>query len=757
MKNPSCPVWMVCFLALLQPLPALTQTPAPDRVRRLEILADVWGRLYLFHPRVASEGIDWGRSLREAIPKVEQANNTEELIAALNNSLFPILDSPFTVAQPSSVGLAKSAGKLRLYVTSGALVSASVDETAPARPLLSVRKIGETITLLDAGEPAGYVLGDFGERVRTAVRAVGTGDTLVVDMRLREPAPGNFDWLRLFMSKPEMSGGSVERTHRSWCETAYCGAYSQYWTLRPGRRYEPLGPEPAFKGKLVFLVNQTSYAIAAELLDILQASQNAKVIFQRTGLIVPNYEQTLQFPEGIEVNLGTKMVLSKTGRLGVSPDHVIDRHLDDSDVVRTVGQIPTYAVPAGKSFSPAMVFAPEFPVDDAFSGPSRLQGWFKIWTAVSFFYPQLHNASVDWNRELRRVIPLVEAARSAGEYYTVLRRVTAPLNDSHVIWSGSLILPKTVLPAIVRRVETKPVITTVYPYPDGSAPPIQRGDVIVAINGRSVEALAEENSALTSSSTPAARDRQVMSMLGWLGSASEVQLTVDRDGGPRTLTVKSYVLPIAEPNPVWFERRDSICVIRVDLITKARMHEALREAQSCAGLVFDARGVPQMNPWDITAHLLAKPAPFPRRHAPVSSGPDQSYTMWTDTSGLIAPHSTLRYGGPLVVLIDDRLQSSLENMVFPLRMEARARFVGSRTAGSTGDMAAVRLPGGVTMFFTGTKPVFPDGSPFQNVGIIPDVPAVPTIAGVRTGRDEVLDAGIQELRRILAHAGNPGK
>ena len=89
----------------------------------------------------------------------------------------------------------------------------------------------------------------------------------------------------------------------------------------------------------------------------------------------------------------------------------------------------------------------------------------------------------------------------------------------------------------------------------------------------------------------------------------------------------------------------------------------------------DARGLPLFGSsgYDAAAHLLREAAPFPRRHAPVSSGPDHGSTMWTDTSGMLEPHPTLRYTGPLVVLIDETNQSSLENMVFPLRLEGRAR------------------------------------------------------------------------------------
>jgi hypothetical protein len=35
--------------------------------------------------------------------------------------------------------------------------------------------------------------------------------------------------------------------------------------------------------------------------------------------------------------------------------------------------------------------------------------------------------------------------------------------------------------------------------------------------------------------------------------------------------------------------------------------------------------------------------------------------------------------------------------------------------------------------------------PTQRVGIVPDIDVKPTVAGIRAGRDEVLEAGIREI------------
>ena len=56
---------------------------------------------------------------------------------------------------------------------------------------------------------------------------------------------------------------------------------------------------------------------------------------------------------------------------------------------------------------------------------------------------------------------------------------------------------------------------------------------------------------------------------------------------------------------------------------------------------------------------------------------------------------------------------------------------------------------GATMSFTGERLKFADGASFQNIGIVSDVTAEPTIQGLREGRDEVLQKGVDVLKRML--------
>jgi C-terminal processing protease CtpA/Prc len=63
------------------------------------------------------------------------------------------------------------------------------------------------------------------------------------------------------------------------------------------------------------------------------------------------------------------------------------------------------------------------------------------------------------------------------------------------------------------------------------------------------------------------------------------------------------------------------------------------------------------------------------------------------------------------------------------------------------------LPGGIQVSFTGHDVRHADGRQLQRIGLVPDVPASPTRAGLAAGRDEMLEAAVADLERRAAPPG----
>jgi len=73
------------------------------------------------------------------------------------------------------------------------------------------------------------------------------------------------------------------------------------------------------------------------------------------------------------------------------------------------------------------------------------------------------------------------------------------------------------------------------------------------------------------------------------------------------------------------------------------------------------------------------------------------------------------------------------------------KFIGSPTQGANGDVTNLSVPGGIVVRFSGQGVWHADGRQLQRVGLQPTVEVHPTLAGIRAGKDEVLDKAIKYL------------
>src|SRR5690606_5274248 len=103
------------------------------------------------------------------------------------------------------------------------------------------------------------------------------------------------------------------------------------------------------------------------------------------------------------------------------------------------------------------------------------------------------------------------------------------------------------------------------------------------------------------------------------------------------------------------------------------------------------------------------------------------------------PKPTETYKGKLIVLVNEFTQSQAEYTAMAFRAGDNTTIIGSTTAGADGDMSSIVLPGGLKTSISGIGVYYPDGTPTQRIGIIPDIVVKPTIKGIKNGKDELLE------------------
>ncbi len=379
---------------------------------------------------------------------------------------------------------------------------------------------------------------------------------------------------------------------------------------------------------------------------------------------------------------------------------------------------------------------------------------------MHYFYPYKHLFADDWNAALRNAIPAVEGASDSVAFATSIAAQATHIHDSHVS-TNARVLYNDVIGTIptalrVRFIQDKLVITGIVADSVRARTGLNIGDVITAIDGQSVQARVALLSQYLVSSTPQAlRNRLASSMLtGAQGSVA--RLTVrDSTGAERPVELRRsdmyYPLVIAKdragtslfrilPGNIGYVDLDRLPVASVD-----SMFNALRDTKA---IIFDDRGYPLGTAWAIAPRLNANPEPTPAasfRRLIVPS-PDTADTYLFKFTQPIPPRGKAsRYTGQTVMLINERTISQAEHTGLFFLAANGTKFIGSPTMGANGDVTSVVLPGRIAVSFTGHDVRFPNDKQLQRVGVQPDIPVSPTIAGIRAGRDEVLIAALKYL------------
>lgn len=79
------------------------------------------------------------------------------------------------------------------------------------------------------------------------------------------------------------------------------------------------------------------------------------------------------------------------------------------------------------------------------------------------------------------------------------------------------------------------------------------------------------------------------------------------------------------------------------------------------------------------------------------------------------------------------------------KQHPKAKIIGSNTSGANGDVIMFKIADLETRF-TGLGAYYPDGRETQRIGIIPDIIVKPTVEGVKSGKDEVLEKALEYIK-----------
>lgn len=127
-----------------------------------------------------------------------------------------------------------------------------------------------------------------------------------------------------------------------------------------------------------------------------------------------------------------------------------------------------------------------------------------------------------------------------------------------------------------------------------------------------------------------------------------------------------------------------------------------------------------------------------------STTPDVTYPgtfFWGYDSVGNASSST--YYGTVILLINQQTASHTEYFSMAFNPMAHLVIVGSQTDGDDGNVSSFNITQDIQTGFSSIGIYYANGDSTQRIGIVPNVFAEPTIAGMIAGRDEVLDKALE--------------
>jgi C-terminal processing protease CtpA/Prc len=396
----------------------------------------------------------------------------------------------------------------------------------------------------------------------------------------------------------------------------------------------------------------------------------------------------------------------------------------------------------------------------------RVLAAFRLWAVIDYFFPYKEFIGEDWDAVLRSFIPRLEHAKDALDYNLTIAEMVTHFHDSHGFMRAPILQKEfgdASLPIRIRMINSLPVVTGFTDADAATKAGFEIGDVIVKIDGQEASQRIQTRLKYQAQSTPQsglfyATERSLAR--GPKDSIAEITIR-DLHDQLRELKVarKTEYIPKTQGDRSGDILRllpGNIGYADLDRLPPSQVDEMFEKFKDCPAIIFDNRGYPQGTAWQIAPRLTDKSdvvAALFKRKDPMSpdlpNGELASSQVQESFFQRIPHTDKSRYHGRTVMLIDERTISQAEHTGLFFEAANGTKFVGSPTQGANGDVTNLSLPGGIYVHFSGQGVWHADGRQLQRLGLQPDVEARPTLAGIRAGKDEVLDKAIKYVTQSL--------
>ncbi|MGA8574769.1 MAG: S41 family peptidase [Candidatus Cybelea sp.] len=725
----------------------------PDTDQRLLSLADLWGDVEYFDPRLARPN-DWDAAALAAIPKVEAATSPStfsdavaSMLASLNDPLTHIVATPQPVAHVSGDGLALASPDTQTAV---------LTINAAALP--------------DAGSS------EVQNRAATLARTLQSMATVVVDLRQNnsESSAQADNVAALFDTTPlaaSLTRGNVQLP--AYRRRYYNGLTSPYLPSDENYTGGFIIDDGAAVTGTATAHERVAFVVSARTtipdLAIALVRANQAVVFSDgpPPALDGGDVDALRMPDG----LSAQFRVSEYAEVAASASFVQPLPVGENPATAIASWLDHHSptAPAFQPAPPGVTLAMEAGSPALPDEPHRIFAVFRIYNAIRYFFPYRELMHEDWSAATLRAIREVRTANDEASYIRAIRRYYALIHDGHGFVEGQVVqlLFGAGAPCVSRYLHGEIVVTNLVDAVACIDAGVRVGDVVTAVGGVPARDALAAQRPFVNGSTP---QGVVQNLVGDVATSifagpagSSIEITFRHPRSSKTFTARfrrrNVLVREQRSGPIVRVLPGNVGYVDLNRLESSDVDAMFARLAKTRAIVFDDRGYPRGTAWSIAPRLAAgddvRAALFHQvmALAPyVTEGEAYFGQSFRTFYQILPPADGARYLKPTVTLIDERAISQAEHTGLFFSAAGHTRFVGTPTAGANGDITAFGIPGGLTLIFSGQGVRFADGRQLQRIGIIPDVRSEPSAADIAAGRDVVLETGLREALR-LAGAG----
>lgn len=374
----------------------------------------------------------------------------------------------------------------------------------------------------------------------------------------------------------------------------------------------------------------------------------------------------------------------------------------------------------------------------------KLLAVFRYWNMIEYFSPNRHLMDENWDSVLTEFIPRITATKDQKEYTLTLLELIGKIQDTHAnIWGYNSVLDaffgENIAPVKIKFVENKAVVVKLQDeFKDAN---LQVGDVIVSVNGVKVEDWLNNNLKYFPASNYPTQLRDVARKILRTNDNS-IRLTIENNSGVKDVFVSTIKNKYFKEEPVSHKIiNENIGYIYPGTLKKGEIHQIMDKFLDKKGLIVDLRCYPSdFIIFSLSNYLLNEKKDFVK----FTAGDIKIPGLFTFRGGemQVGGKNKDAFKGKVIILVNEETQSQAEYSAMALRVAPNAKVLGSTTAGADGNVSTIILPGNIFTYISGIGVLSPDGSETQRIGIVPDIKMEPTIKGIRSGKDELLEKAI---------------